>query len=257
MEHKFKPFVEDINLPFVNDERVIGKWEVLGEPRNANDYSSLPIGDKKREMYFLPNGESYWCYGWTKGKLIFNDGENAFASDYRIEQRGDDLYMIVNFKSFEFVRTGETIAIALRKLDSRYYTKDQIARKDDISKPFINDERVVGKWKAFSFINHIEDFVPEKYPENSRCDGELYFSEIKFFENGHCTSVYDGEVIQGDNMQVWTKGYVLRKWNSTACAYTIRRIENRDYLIIEWKSGDYRYGGMDTDYYVFVRDDVK
>ena len=24
--------------------------------------------------------------------------------------------------------------------------------------------------------------------------------------------------------------------------------------IVEWKSGDYRWGGMDTDYYVFIRE---
>lgn len=66
-----------------------------------------------------------------------------------------------------------------------------------------------------------------------------------------------GEIIAGDDMPTWTRGYVLRKFNSTACAYTIRRIGSRDHLIIEWKSGDYRFGGMDTDYYVFVRDDVK
>ncbi len=55
-------------------------------------------------------------------------------------------------------------------------------------------------------------------------------------------------------MQTWTKGYVLRKFNSTACAYEIRREDGRDFLIIEWKSGDYRYGGFDTNYYVFVRE---
>ena len=54
-------------------------------------------------------------------------------------------------------------------------------------------------------------------------------------------------------MQVWTKGYVLRKWNSSACAYEIRTVDGKDFLIIEWKSGDYRWGGFPTDYYVFVR----
>lgn len=256
MEHKFEPFVEDIDLPFVNDEQAVGKWEVLGEYHNDDSFPSS-IGGKKHELYFLPNGENYWCYGWTKGKLIYNDGRNVFANDYRIERRGDDLYMIVNFKSVEYPKTGETTAVALRKLDGRHYTKDEIAKKDDISKPFINDERVLGKWKSYSFLQRIEDFVPMKYPEDACCYEELYFSEIEFFENGHCTSVYGNEVISGDNMQVWTKGFVLRKWNSTACAFTIRTVENKDYLIIEWKSGDYRWGGIDTDYYVFVRDDAK
>ena len=54
-------------------------------------------------------------------------------------------------------------------------------------------------------------------------------------------------------MQVWTKGYVLRKWNSTACAYEIRRADDKEYLIMEWKSGDYLWGGYDTDYYAFLK----
>jgi hypothetical protein len=54
-------------------------------------------------------------------------------------------------------------------------------------------------------------------------------------------------------MQSWTKGYVLHKWNHTACAYEIRTIGSRDYLFMEWKSGDYIYGGMEPKYYVFTR----
>ena len=56
-----------------------------------------------------------------------------------------------------------------------------------------------------------------------------------------------------EQMQTWTKGYVLRKWNRTACAYKIRTIGGRDYLFMEWKSGDYIYGGMDPGHYVFAR----
>ena len=54
-------------------------------------------------------------------------------------------------------------------------------------------------------------------------------------------------------MQEWTNGYVLRKWNKTACAYEIKNIGGADYLFIEWKSGDYRWGGFETDYYVFEK----
>ena len=55
-------------------------------------------------------------------------------------------------------------------------------------------------------------------------------------------------------MQSWTKGYVLRKYNQTACAYEIVHENGSDYMIIEWKSGDWRFGGFDTDYYVFEKE---
>ena len=260
MEQTYKPYIEDVDIPFVNDEQVIGKWLVLGECGDGENYPTLLIGDGNRHLYFLPNGEFYWCFGWTKEKLIFGDGESSFANDYRIEQRGDDLYMIVDFKSVDYPRTGETIAIALRKLDSIRYTKEQIARKDDINKPFINDERVIGKWKAFCYFDPIElkkeDFIPFENPPSGAWNymTDPYFKEITFAEGGHCTAVYADEIITGDDRHTWTRRYWLRKWNCNACAYEIKEFGGNEYLIIEWKSGDYRYGGRESSYYVMTRE---
>lgn len=84
----------------------------------------------------------------------------------------------------------------------------------------------------------------------------LMYKHMHFGEGGAFTSVYMEESISGREKQSWTKGYVLKFWNHTACAYEIVTVEGRDYMIIEWKSGDYRWGGYDTDYYVFVRDET-
>ena len=260
MEQTYKTFIEDVDIPFVNDEQVIGKWLVLGECGDGENYPTLLIGDGNRHLYFLPNGEFYWCFGWTKGKLIFGDGESSFANDYRLEQRGDDLYMIVDFKSVDYPNTGETTAIALRKLDSIRYTKEQITRKDDINKPFINDKRVIGRWKTFCYFDPIElkkeDFIPFENPPSGAWNymTDPYFKEITFAEGGHCTAVYADEIITGDDRHTWTRGYWLRKWNCNACAYEIKEFGGNEYLIIEWKSGDYRFGGRESSYYVMTRE---
>lgn len=260
MEYNFEPLIEKTDIPFENDEQVIGKWLVLGECGNGENYPTLLLGDGSRHLYFLPNGEFYWCFGWTKGKLIYGDGESGFVNNYRLEQRGDDMYMIVDFKSQDYPETGETTAIALRKLDSIHYTKEQIARKDDINKPFIPDDRVIGKWKAFCYFDPIdivkEDFVPYENPPKGEWNymTDFYFKEIEFSEGGHVTAVYGDEVISGDDMHTWTRGFWLRKWNSNACAYEIKKFSGREYLIIEWKSGDYRFGGRESSYYVMVRE---
>ena len=250
MEQRFRPLIEETDIPFENDERVIGKWQVLG---------GSGLGDRNRYLYFLPDGEFYWCFGWTKGKLIYGDGVSGFVNDYRLEQRGDDLYMVVDFKSQDYPETGETTPVALRKLDSVRYTKEQIARKDDINKPFIPDDRVIGRWKAYCFLDPAKtpkkDFIPGINPSMSdKCYSADYFREIEFSESGHVTAVYGDEVITGDDKHTWTRGFWLRKWNSTACAYEIKEFEGREYLIIEWKSGDYRFGGCDSDYYVMIRE---
>lgn len=258
MEQTFKPLVEDVNIPFENDEQVVGKWQVLNCGGDGERYPTLLLGDGNGLFYFLPNGENYWCFGWTKGKLIFNNGQSAFANNYRVEQREDGLYMVVDFKTADFSETKEIIAITMKKLDGNSYTREEIARKDDINKPFVPDGRVLGKWKAFCYLDSVdvrrEDFVPYKNPiKGSWNYNDLYFKEIEFSEGGHCSSVYGDELITGDDMQVWTKGYVLRKWNSCACAYEIKVFDGTEYLIIEWKSGDYRWGGRETSYYVMIR----
>lgn len=235
---------ENVDLPFENDEEVIGRWELIGSPEDNAEF-----GDKKRELYFLPEGEWYWCYAWTKGKLLLDNGTCTSANDYTLERRNGELFMTVEMKSYDYPRSGKTETVTLRRVDHKRYTKEGIARKDRIDLPFVRDEQVLGRWVVFDFLRRREDFDPNE-PGISR---ELYFKEIEFLENGSCTSVYGSETIRGDDMQVWTKGYVLRKWNSTACAYEIVRSGEREYLIIEWKSGDYRWGGFDTDYYVFVR----
>ena len=251
MEQSYKPLFEDIDLPFENDEEVIGKWLYLGEEDSLTP-SPLP-GDKNHCLYFLPNGEYYWCYGWTRGKLLVNTGTARYANDYRVERRDDGLYMTIYFKSMDYPQTGETTPMMLRKIDSRRYSTEEIARKDDINKPFLNDKRVIGKWKACGFLD-ASSGKDRAFALSRLQKIPLYFKGIIFSEGGHCASLYGEKWIQGDEMQVWTKGYVLRKWNSTACAYEIRHADGREYLIMEWKSGDYRWGGYDTDYYVFLRE---
>ena len=258
MEYNFKPLVESIDMPFENDERVIGKWLVLGECGDGENDSTLLIGDVNKHLYFLPDGVFYWCFGWTKGKLLFDDGESKFANDYHLEQRGDDLYMIIDFKSQDYPETGETTAIALRKLDSIRYTKEQIAKKDDINKPFIPDDSVIGKWKAFCCFDPIElakkDFIPYENPPKGAWNYTIdFFKEIEFIKNGHVTAIFGDEIISGDDKHTWTKGYWLCKWDKSACAYEIKKFHGKEYLIIEWKSGDYCFGGRETSYYVMVR----
>ncbi len=232
---------ENINLPFENDEAVIGRWEIL----NAE---AMPHS-RSREIYFLPEGKGYWCYfGWTKGLLFFSDGFNTSANRYSLEQREDGMYMTIEYKSYDYWNGGSAEIVTLKKLDSKRYDKYSIAITENTDIPFKNDDKVLGKWIAHSFIQHKSDFS-----ENcGQPDFELYFKAIEFLPDGECISVYGDSVIDGDK-QSWTKGLVLRKYNHTACAYEIRSLNGKDYLIMEWKSGDYRWGGFETDYYVFVR----
>lgn len=255
LNQDIKELNEDIHLPFEDDD-VIGKWEVVGDFAVKDDFFAniscreTLYGDINKQIYFLPDGEKYWCYGWTKGFLISDTGDCKSLNSYVVEEYDDERYMFIQNKSYYYRRGGKPTVIVLRQLDNKVYTSQGIARKDNINMPFVLDKTVVDKWKAVCYLRSIEEFNPSKR-DNKDC---LYFKEIEFLEDGKCVSIYGEETISSNDMQVWTKGYVLRKWNNSACAYEIRNENNIEYLILEWKSGDYRWGGFDTDYYVFVRD---
>ena len=68
--------------------------------------------------------------------------------------------------------------------------------------------------------------------------------------NGIAERIYfDGEVFS-DN---WTEGYLLDKEKSVADKYTICNIGDKEYLFLEWKMGNYVYGGLEPSFYVFER----
>ena len=159
--------------------------------------------------------------------------------------------MFVNLKEYEYTRGGKPTCLVLKKIDSNRYTAAGIAKKDNTDLPFVFDARVVGTWKAHSFLGYLwdkGDFSTDAEPLE-----ELYFKEVTFFPDGNCRVVYEDAVFEGGKTVTWTKNYLLRHWNWSACEYEIRTVDNVDYLIVEWKSGDWRYGGYDTNYYVFTK----
>ena len=115
----------------------------------------------------------------------------------------------------------------------------------------INDERIIGKWISHSFLG--AEWEESDFPGERESLNDLYFKELYFFPDGNAKCVYADAVFEGEDTVMWTKNYLLRKWNWSACEYEIRTVDGKDYMIIEWKSGDYRYGGFDTNYYVFTR----
>lgn len=159
---------EDINLVFENDEQVIGKWKVVGEYAVKEDFYSeqgerreSDMGNKDREIYFLPGGEDYWIYSWTKGYLKLDGGDQSCLCRYQIEDDQGGRYMFVENKSYEYLRGGMPTVLVLEQVDKNRYTKREIAREDNTDMPFVNDERVLGDWKVFDFIRNREEFDPE------------------------------------------------------------------------------------------------
>ena len=246
---------EDPIMPFIDDKQVIGKWEVIGnyavrEDFEENKFCTMSFyGEDVKYIYFLPNGTKYWCFCWTKGYFVVDGYRiNPIYNPYEIVKKDDGVYMLISLRENEAMRGGQPTILALRQIDNNEYSPELIAKKDDIDKPFVNDEKIIGKWRAYSFLGNKSEF-----PQPAEDINDLYFKEIEFFADGNCRCVYEDDIFEGTDTISWTKNYLLRKWNWSACEYEIRTHKDVEYMIIEWKSGDYRFGGFDTNYYVFVR----
>lgn len=222
---------------FVNDKQVIGKWKKLAVVKEKEDYKQNKFDDSEifdfPEIYFLPKGEEYWVLGWTKGTLYLKDRELPYEIIDNLMYIG-----VVDYKSNEI----ENYAV-YEKVDSKNYTRDEIRIKDNTNLPFIKDERVVGFWESVDFVNKPEDFNPNKKYWK---DG-IHLKKYIFEPNGDLLVEYTGNDTPAKLN--YTKGIVLDKYRSTASAYTIKTINGEDYMIVEWKSGDYSFGGKVYGYY--------
>jgi bla regulator protein blaR1 len=100
-----KRTVDNIDLPFINDPAVIGKWTTV-------DFVAKPslftLGTKSfkgdlylKELIFLPEGKApeSWIT-WTKG-VVIHSGEKT-ASAYEIKEVNKDKYMFFEWKSGDY-----------------------------------------------------------------------------------------------------------------------------------------------------------
>lgn len=59
---------------------------------------------------------------------------------------------------------------------------------------------------------------------------------------------------EGSDVWRWSTGNVICQPQSTASMYCFREQDGVEYLLIQWKSGDYTFGGEEPYWYVFYRD---
>ena len=223
---------------FVNDPQVIGKWKKLAVVKNKEDFKNNNFCDEDifdfKELYFLPNGENYWVLRWTKGILFLKERQLPYEIVDGILYVG-----IVDFKT-------NTIDnyVVYEKIDSKHYTRDEISIKDNTNIPFIKDNNAVGFWQTVDYVREFSDFsVGKQFWQK-----ELWVKEYIFKPDGTLIASY------GDNKTAvinWSKNVVINKNVSTVSEYIIKEIDGETIMFVEWKSGDYTFGGEILGHYVF------
>ena len=136
--------------------------------------------------------------------------------------------------------------------DVKYIDNDKITGivlpyASDTNLEFIEDKNIIGFWKSIDCIFNKDNFNPEvkQYP------GELYLTDISVSPDAKVTiSFSDGEIKKSS----YTNGCIYNLcYDDTACKYELKTVGNKDYMIIEWKSGDYVFGGFVVCYYVLEK----
>lgn len=230
---------EKIMKNFVNDKEAIGKWKYVASTESKEAFLK---GESKKEkdafiknLYFLPEGEGYWIFErWTKGMIMQFRGEV-----YTYEICGNKLFLKITHDG------KEDGTYVFEKVDSKEYSSQEIAIKDNLDLPFVMDKKILGLWEAVDFIKFEEkkNYQPKKY------EGNLIFRQATFNPNGEAIF----EATGGFSKKKWTKGKILDKAMTTVSDYVIKTIDGQTYLIMDWKSGDYTFNGDINGCYVFKK----
>lgn len=247
---------DEIDTVFENAPEAVGMWEFVDLVPSREQFSlcNRKYGDYEniwlKKIYLLPEGKGYWVIrGWTKNYIYttLSYPTKTYKHRYTIENIDSGTFMFIEMKDYHYEsRGGKPLIYVYRKVDGREYKESDFRIRDNINYPFVIDEAVFGKWKSLDLCRDVKDFNPS----NRYWIGELFFKSVEFAADGKATVVY------GDRAPFdleWTKGILLNKCTEVAELYNIKNIEGKDYLFIEWKSGDYYFGGRAPYYYVFER----
>lgn len=250
---------EDINVPFVDDPEVCGKWEMIDilPTREHFIYGKPKCGHLAwlHELYFIDGGKPYWCVcGWTKGYLFTygSTPQKMLKNKYTLEDDGEHKLLFLEMKDYcdgnELSFGAPEIWVYEKVADKHYASQENLRRCDNIDYPFIHDESILGAWKVRDFVLHKEDFDSRKQNWSKE---KLFAQQVEFKSNG--VFVFTTTKFTNSVTSIWTKGLVLNKRERTASAYEIQIIDGKEYLFWEWKSGDYSFGGGRIYWYIFTR----
>ncbi len=235
-------------MPFVDDEKAIGKWkyfDIINTRENFNPVTPVnPLSNKGfKEIYFLPDGEKYWIFeGWTKGYLLVHYGgdEPILCYKYSIKDIACNSYMFIEIKE-----NNNTYIEVLKKVSNNRFKLTEIGRRENVNILFASDDKIVGNWNTVGFVDNIKDFKGNIQPSEN-----FWLRKIIFNPNGEVVRKYSDE----DWHDKWSKGVLLDLNKLTVSQYTFKKIDGIEYMFLEWKMGNYVFGDMPPNYYVFVRE---
>lgn len=235
-------------MDFVDDPQAVGKWTFFDVIETLDEFDSCIISSKDipfgyKQVYFLPNGQGYWIFeGWKKGTLLVCHGgdDPVLCFDFSIKKIDKDLFMFIKVKE-----DNEEYIVVLKKQDSNQYTIADVKKVEDINIPFEPDDKILGTWKTVGFVEAIKDYDPKHDYKD-----DLWLKTATFYTDGTVLRKY----FNCEWLDKWSNGVLLDQKKSVVSKYEFKEIDGQEYMFLEWKMGNYVYGGMPPEYYVFEKE---
>lgn len=203
---------DDINLPFVNDEEALGRWEMIDIVPSEEQFLYGKAKCSHRawlyELCFLEGGEPYWAVlGWTKGFLYTggNYPQQILKNRYTIKKQNGHNLMFLEMKHYmdgKGTSSGAPEIWVYEKTSDAVMHASDIKKRDRIDYPFITDEKIIGAWRVRDFVIEAEKFEPLK---QSMPQDKLYFWRAEFLPDGKFIQTTEKDI----SRLSWTKGLIL------------------------------------------------
>ena len=250
--------IRKVKSRFEDDPDVIGRWDYCGylppDAEFSGEENLLQDNYDTSSLFFLPNGQDYWVYFWSRGILYHENSTTnlLIPNPYEIIEYNGVTYLRLYWLSESIIYPDGKESIRMyRKMDSnRYDAQDAVMFSDKTDLPFVPDPRLVGTWDVYTFVYKPEDFDPRRQP-TSRMKG--MFDRIRCTEDGALFMRMRSSVGYIEMEHHYTNGYFLNDYDHFAEHYEYREHKGTDYLISEYKTGDYSYGGKVEIYCVLRR----
>lgn len=230
--------------PFINDKQAIGKWNLIGisntEEEAVKQEFDNTIKFDFKQLYFLEKGKKYWVISWTKNIVYIKGRENPY------EIKGNTMYVKILYPDDNSLY----MVAVYEKENSKIYTIDEIRKKDKFSGYYKKDYNIMGFWKTVDFLVKKESFNYKRLQKEMEKDYKIRGLIINPEDNTIMIKNKNNNYI----LSKYTKGYLFNlQTDNTLSQYIYKKVNKREFIIVESKTEDYVYGKGIEGYYVLEK----
>lgn len=222
--------------------KILGEWTCIAYVENITDF--VPENEVPPEALFLKGivfknaGAAAWIFDDDYSRTAQWDTEKITsglerAALYSLKQINDQAYLFV-----EWISNDVTL---LNRKPGYYILKKSTVQKETAA---LNPD-AIGKWTIIDFVEKIEQFDPKHRSLNALPPlRKLYFQK-----NGTVWWIYEKNF---KRQKTWG-GDAVNFEPSYPAHFTIQKINEKDYMFMEWISGDVTERGQKPRYYVLKK----